>query len=125
MSWASRHNLLAGAVNRNLGGVSVLWGAVSGAGIFEHNSQLIINDNVISLEYVLHNLPTADFGTIKYGDNLTVDGSNYTVREPMVIGDGRYMMVSLTKIDVILSIILREDGDKMLREDDYSFLREI
>lgn len=97
MSWASRHNQLAGAINRNLGGVSVTWGAVVGTAIFEHNSQLIINDNVISLEYVLHNLPTASFGTIKYGDTLTIGGNSYAVREPMVIGDGSYMMVSLSK----------------------------
>jgi hypothetical protein len=99
MSWASRHNLLAQAVNRNLGGVPFVWGAVSASGIFEQNSQLILDDQVISLEYAVHNLPTALFGGLKYNDAVTVDGQSYTVREPMVTGDGRYMMVTLSKVD--------------------------
>ena len=99
MSWASRHNLLAQAVNRNLGGVPFVWGAVAASGIFEQNSQLILDDQVISLEYAVHNLPTALFGGLKYNDAVTVDGQSYTVREPMVTGDGRYMMVTLSKVD--------------------------
>jgi len=95
MSWASRQNLLARAVNRNLGGVPVIWGAISGEGILESNAELVSNGNVISVEYVLNNLPVADFGALKYGDQLTVDGLLYAVREPMVVGDGRFMMTSL------------------------------
>jgi hypothetical protein len=100
MSWASRQNLLARAVNRNLGGVPVIWGAISGEGILESNAELVSNGNVISVEYVLHNLPVADFGALKYGDQLTVDGLLYAVREPMVVGDGRFMMTSLELLPV-------------------------
>lgn len=100
MSWASRQNLLARAVNRNLGGVPVIWGAISGEGILESNAELVSNGNVISVEYVLHNLPVADFSALKYGDQLTVDGLLYAVREPMVVGDGRFMMTSLELLPV-------------------------
>jgi len=98
MSWASRHNLLARSVNRNLGGVPVIWGAISGEGILESNAELVSDGNVISVEYMLHNLPVAQFGALKYGDQVTVNSLVYAVREPMVIGDGRFMMVSLQRL---------------------------
>jgi hypothetical protein len=122
MSWASRHNLLARAVNRNLGGVPVIWGAVSGFGIFEQNSQLILDEQQISIEYAVHNLPTALFGGLKYNDAVLVDGVHYTVREPFKIGDGAYMMVSLSKQS--LGSLLLEDGGYFLLEDGNRLLLE-
>ena len=99
MSWASRHNLLARSVNRNLGGVPVIWGAISGEGILESNAELVSDGNVISVEYVLSNLPVALFQGVKYNDAMTVNGESFLVREPMTVGDGRYMMVSLSKVN--------------------------
>jgi hypothetical protein len=99
MSWASRHNLLARSVNRNLGGVPVIWGAVSAEAILEQNAQFVSDGNVISVEYMLHNLPTELFQGVKYNDAMTVGGDAFLVREPMVIGDGAFMMVSLEKVD--------------------------
>ncbi len=96
MSWASRHNLLARAVNRHLGGVPVIWGAVSDNALLEENAQLIADGNAISTDYVLHNLPSEKFQALRYGDLLQVNGSTYSVREPMPVGDGAYMMVSLS-----------------------------
>lgn len=97
MSWASRHNLLARTVNRSLGGVPVLWGAVSGEGIYEQNARVILDDDVISVEHALHNLPTALFGGLKYDDVLIVAGQSFKIREPFRIGDGAYMMVTLSE----------------------------
>jgi hypothetical protein len=111
MSWASRHNLLARAVNRNLGGVSVTWGAVSGDAILERNAQFVSDGNVISVEYMLHNLPTAGFGFLKYDDQLLVDGKIHSVRECMVIGDGEYMMVALSKAEDNADATLVLNGD--------------
>lgn len=99
MSWASKHNLLARAVNRSLGGVPVIWGAVSGEAILEQNAEVISNGQVITVEYVLHNLPTAQFGNLLYGDELQVDGITYEVRETLRVGDGSFCMVSLQKPD--------------------------
>ncbi len=125
MSWASRHNLLARAVNRNLGGVPVTWGAVSGEAILEQNAELVSGGNVISVEYMLHNLPTAQFGALKYGDLITVDGLSYAVREPMVIGDGRYMMATLERLAITrLPSLLLEAGGLLLLEDDGAILLE-
>jgi hypothetical protein len=122
MGWASRQNLLARAVNRNLGGVPVVWGAISGEGILESNAELVSDGNVISVEYVLHNLPVADFGGLRYADTLSVDGLNYAVREPMVVGDGRFMMVSLEL--VTLPRLLLEGGGLLLLENDGALLLE-
>jgi hypothetical protein len=122
MGWASRQNLLARAVNRNLGGVPVVWGAISGEGILESNAELVSDGNVISVEYVLHNLPVADFGPLRYGDTLSVDGLNYAVREPMVVGDGRFMMVGLEL--VTLPRLLLEGGGLLLLENDGALLLE-
>lgn len=98
MGWASRHALLARAVNRSLGGVSVIWGAVSAEAILEQNTEMVIGDQVLSLEYALHNLPTASFGGIAHGDAVTVNGVAYTVRHaPMLIGDGQFCIVALSK----------------------------
>jgi hypothetical protein len=100
MSWASRHNLLARAVNRNLGGVPVIWGAVSSIAILEANAQLVANGNVISVDYMLHNVPTADFGSIAYDDVINVAGELFTVREsPMVEGDGAFCSLILSKVE--------------------------
>jgi hypothetical protein len=122
MSWASRQNLLARAVNRNLGGVPVIWGAISGEGILESNAELVSNGNVISVEYVLNNLPTADFGALKYGDTLRVDGLLYAVREPMVVGDGRFMMTSLELLP--MPSLLLETGGFLLLENNALLLLE-
>jgi len=122
MGWAGRQNLLARAVNRNLGGVPVVWGAISGEGILESNAELVSDGNVISVEYVLHNLPVADFGGLRYGDTLSVNGLNYAVREPMVVGDGRFMMVSLEL--VTLPRLLLEGGGLLLLENDGALLLE-
>jgi hypothetical protein len=126
MSWASRQNLLARAVNRNLGGVPVFWGAISGEGILESNAELVSDGNVISVEYVLHNLPTALFSGLRYGNTLTVDGLGYAVREPMVIGDGRFMMTSLERLAATrLPSLLLEDGGLLLLETDGAILLEV
>lgn len=122
MSWASRQNLLARAVNRNLGGVPVIWGAISGEGILESNAELVSNGNVISVEYVLNNLPVADFGALKYGDTLRVDSLLYAVREPMVVGDGRFMMTSLELLP--MPSLLLETGGFLLLENNALLLLE-
>lgn len=117
MGWASRQNLLARAVNRNLGGVPVVWGAISGEGILESNAELVSDGNVISVEYVLHNLPVADFGNLMYGDEVRVDGITYQVRENMLIGDGGFCMVSLQRLDPGTSAVGRNPREGLTLDD--------
>lgn len=119
MSWASRHNLLARAVNRSLGGVPVVWGAVSGEAILEQNADVIVGGQVVSVEYALHNLPTAQFGNLLYGDELVIDGATYQVRELLRVGDGQFCMASLMRLDPGTSAVGR-DPRQGLRLDDLS-----
>lgn len=105
MGWASRHALLARAVNRSLGGVPVLWGAVSGEAILEQNAEVVVNGQVISVEYALHNLPTAQFGNLLYGDELSIQGVTYQVRELLRVGDGQYCMASLMQVDTAAVVV--------------------
>ena len=101
MSWASRHNLLARAVNRNLGGVPVNWGAVSGEALLEQNTEMVLDGQVLSVEYALHNLRADLFGGMNYGDAVTVAGEIYEVRHaPLLVGDGRFCVVMLEKLPV-------------------------
>lgn len=117
MSWASRHNLLARAVNRNLGGVPVIWGAVSGEALLEQNTELVVNDQVLSVEYALHNLRADLFGALNFGDEVRVDGEVYEVRHaPLLVGDGRYCVVMLARLAVSLRNLLLETGDALLLE---------
>lgn len=117
MSWASRHSLLARAVNRSLGGVPVIWGAVSGEAILEQNAELVVNGQVISVDYMLHNLSTEQFGNLLYGDEVVVDGVTYQVRELMRVGDGQYCVASLARLDPGSTAVGR-DPRQGLRLDD-------
>jgi hypothetical protein len=103
MSWASRHNLLARAVNRQLGGVSVIWGAVSGDAILEQNGELILREQVVTTEYALHNLRSDLFGSLSYGDLVSVNGDSFRViHEPVKQGDGMFCVAALEKLDTII-----------------------
>jgi hypothetical protein len=99
-------------------GVPVIWGAISSSGILDKNAQLIFGGNVISVDYAVR-LKSSIFSALRYGDLLQVNGSTYSVREPMPVGDGAYMMVSLSlePVSVAFSKLLLEDGSYLLLED--------
>ena len=99
-------------------GVPVIWGAISSSGILDKNAQLIFGGNVISVDYAVR-LKSSIFSALRYGDLLQVDGAAYSVREPMPVGDGAYMMVSLSLEPVITTLfkLLLEDGSYLLLED--------
>ena len=99
-------------------GVPVIWGAISSSGILDKNAQLIFGGNVISVDYAVR-LKSSIFSALRYGDLLQVNGAAYSVREPMPVGDGAYMMVSLSlePVSVAFSKLLLEDGSYLLLED--------
>ena len=99
-------------------GVPVIWGAISSSGILDKNAQLIFGGNVVSVDYAVR-LKSSIFSALRYGDLLQVDGAAYSVREPMPVGDGAYMMVSLSlePVSVAFSKLLLEDASYLLLED--------
>jgi hypothetical protein len=121
MGWASRHNLLARSVNRHLGGVSVIWGAVSGDAILEQNGELILRDQVVSTEYALHNLRSDLFGSLSFGSMVSVNGDSFRViHEPVKQGDGMFCIAVLEKLEAVAAAIqatLLADGLALVTSD--------
>ncbi len=78
-------------------GVSCTAGAVSALGILDMPSQIISGDMVLSTDYTL-TARNADFGSLKYGDAITVAGVAYTVRETRLIDDGAFVEIGLQKV---------------------------
>jgi hypothetical protein len=77
-------------------GVSVVAGSVSGQGILDMPSELIVDGQVISTEYTL-TCESAKFGDLLYGSKLTVNGAAYTVRANVLISDGVFTQLSLQR----------------------------
>jgi hypothetical protein len=80
-------------------GLSVTAGAVSGIGILDKHSDIIIDGRIITVNHSLI-VRTDQFGDLDYGDTLTVDGADYKVEhEPIRIADGVYSVVVLEPLD--------------------------
>ena len=77
--------------------VPVVFGATTGVGYFESPTEIIADGVVLTTDYAVV-VKTSDFSTVTNGDSaMTVDGSSYTVREPMLLDDGKIMRVMLMK----------------------------
>jgi len=77
-------------------GVSCTAGAVTANGILDMPSQVISDGMVLSTDYTLTAKAT-NFGTLIRGDSITVDSVAYTVRETMLIDDGKIVQIALQK----------------------------
>jgi hypothetical protein len=76
-------------------GVPVVAGAVSGVGILDMNSELILGGEINVIDYLL-TVPTATFGGLGYGSVITVDGTGYKCEtQPMRFDDGTFCRVAL------------------------------
>jgi hypothetical protein len=92
-------------------GVPVTAGAVSGVGILDVNSELIIDGEINVIEYLL-TVPTSTFGSLGYGDSVIVDGVNYKCKtQPQRFEDGKLCRVELIKITADQVPVLIFDGD--------------
>lgn len=77
--------------------VPVTNGVISGTGLIDMPSEIIADGTVLTTDYKL-TVKSSDFGGLLYGDGLTVNGVNYTVRNVMLVDDGRIAEISLMKI---------------------------
>jgi len=78
-------------------GVTVTKGVITGVGVLDMPSEMIADGVVLTTDYEL-TVKTSEFGGLLYGDGLTVNGVNYTVRNPMPVDDGSFTKLSLMKI---------------------------
>jgi hypothetical protein len=77
-------------------GVSCTAGAVTANGILDMPSQILSDGMVLSTDYTL-TARTSNFGTLIRGNAITVDSVAYTVRETMLIDDGKFVQIALQK----------------------------
>ena len=78
-------------------GLSCTAGAVTALGILDMPGRILSADGmVISTDYLL-TAKASDFGSLLYGDSITVAGNAYTVRETLLIDDGAFVEISLMK----------------------------
>ena len=77
-------------------GVSCTAGATTAKGILDMPSQVISDGMVLTTDYTL-TARTSAFGGLIRGDSITVDGTAYTVRETMLIDDGKFVQLGIQK----------------------------
>lgn len=99
-------------------GSSVTAGAVVGLGIMDRQSQVIMNDQVISVEYAL-TVRTDLFGGLGYGDQVVHDGETYRLQhEPLKLSDGRFCVMVMEKIEAVATFITTLAGLRLKTLDD-------
>jgi hypothetical protein len=77
-------------------GVSCTAGAITANGILDMPSQVISDGMVLSTDYTL-TARASNFGSLIRGDSITVDGTAYTVRETMLLDDGKFVQLGIQK----------------------------
>ena len=108
-------------------GVPVSAGAVSGVGILDINSELILGGGINVIDYLL-TVPTATFGNLGYGSTVIVDGQTYKAETaPMRFDDGALCRVALMKVaaaaNPLTSRIFRTGSGLVLRSGSGQTLR--
>ena len=76
-------------------GVPITAGAISGMGIYDKDSEIIISGDVVRLNHSIK-VRTDLFGSLSFGDSINVDGNYYIVEhEPMRSSDGLFSVIPL------------------------------
>ena len=85
-------------------GVPVSAGAVSGVGILDINSELILGGGINVIDYLL-TVPTATFGSLGYGSTVIVDGQTYKAETaPMQFDGGVLCRIPLMKVTAAVAV---------------------
>ena len=77
-------------------GVSCTAGGTTANGILDMPSQVISDGMVLTTDYTL-TTRASNFGSLVGGDSITVDGTAYTVRETLLIDDGKFVQIALQR----------------------------
>lgn len=97
-------------------GVTVTSGSVSGAGILDMPGTLTADGMAISTDYLLR-CQTSKFGNLLYGDEVTVGGVAYQVREVRMVDDGTFVEVSLMLLAPGTSAVGRDPREGLKLDD--------
>lgn len=77
-------------------GVDVVAGTITGRGILDMPSELILDGQVLTTDYTL-TCEASKFGNLLYGSQLSVNGVAYTVRTTNLITDGVWVQICLQR----------------------------
>jgi hypothetical protein len=92
-------------------GLSATAGAVSGIGILDRNSEIILGGQVVMVDYML-TCRTDQFGALQYGSGIIVGGVSYTVRhEPLKLADGLYCSIPLERVEA--EVVINPTGSSV------------
>ena len=99
--------------------VHVVANGVSGRGVYDTMSEYVGNDDSQIDDGHCIRCPAAKFGSLLYGDLITVDGLPFKVRDNLPIAGGAWRQIFLTKLDAVTAFgrIMLEDGGFLLLED--------
>jgi hypothetical protein len=79
-------------------GSSVTAGAVVGLGVMDRASQIIMNEQVVTVDYAI-TARTDLFGGLQYGAQVVHEGLTYRLQhEPLRLADGRFCVMVLEKL---------------------------
>lgn len=77
-------------------GVDVVAGNISGLGILDMPSELIVDNQVITTDYTL-TCESSKFGNLLYGSQILVNGVAYEVRTSTLLTDGVFSQLTLQR----------------------------
>lgn len=77
-------------------GVDVVAGSITGLGILDMPSDVVIDNQVITTDYAL-TCEASKFGGLLYGSQITVNGVAYEVRSAMLMTDGMFVQLALQR----------------------------
>jgi hypothetical protein len=116
MFWATLSATADKVALDHMGGVSVIAGAVTGRGFLEENKELVFDDGVEIIPWLLK-IKTAEFGHLDYNHLLVVDGIAFKATrppEPLPGSEPRalsWSMVRLAKVDAPGPLYVILNGD--------------
>jgi hypothetical protein len=91
-------------------GSSVTAGAVVGLGIMDRASQIIMNDQVVTVDYAI-TARTDQFGELQYGDQVQHEGLTYKLQhEPLKLADGRFCVMVLELVQEVATYLVTLSG---------------
>ena len=77
-------------------GVTVTAGAVTGTGILDMPSEILLDNQIISTDYTV-TCEASKFGDLLYGSQVNVNGAAYEVRAAVLLTDGVFVQLSLQR----------------------------
>lgn len=77
-------------------GVTVTAGSVTGMGILDMPSEILLDNQIISTDYTV-TCEASKFGALLYGSQVSVNGAAYEVRVAVLLTDGVFVQLSLQR----------------------------